>query len=75
MSWPVKNVSPSSPGGNRPESEEKAARGSELSRDGDTQWDCSDESSMLAGKTACGEYSEKSKLFLLSNAPTQDEKI
>lgn len=47
MSWPEKKGSPSSPGGSSPGSEEKPARGSELSRAGDTQWDCSDESSML----------------------------
>lgn len=55
MSWLEKKASPSSPGGSRLCSEEKPDRGSELSRAGDAQWDCSDESSMLTGKYwTCG---------------------
>lgn len=46
-SWTEKKASPSSPAGSMPGSEEKPARVSELSRDGDTQWECSGESSML----------------------------
>lgn len=52
VSWLEKKASPSSPGDNRLGSEEKLARGSELSRAGDAQWDCSDESSMLTEQTS-----------------------
>lgn len=51
VSWLEKKDSPSSPGGSRLGSEGKLTRGSGPSRDGDGQWDGSDESSILTDQS------------------------